>query len=171
MLLGDDIIVNDKPCTAQLIEYFEKYGRSTIAVEEVPYEKLSSYGIIKGRHLDDSLYVLEDIVEKPAPEDAPSNIGAIGRYVFTPEIFDCIRRAGTGIGSEIQLTDGIRLLNRSQMIYACKFKGKRFDTGDRLGYVKSIVDFALQSENLRNDVLRYLREILAVNEIPEEKNG
>ena len=162
VLLGDDIIVNDKPCTAQLIENFEKYGRSTIAVEEVPYEKLSSYGIIKGKPLDDSLYVLEDIVEKPAPEDAPSNIGAIGRYVFTPEIFDCIKHAGTGVGSEIQLTDGIRLLNKSQMIYACRFKGKRFDTGDRLGYVKSIVDFALQNENLRDDVLEYLRAILAV---------
>ncbi|AKB76705.1 UTP--glucose-1-phosphate uridylyltransferase [Methanosarcina horonobensis HB-1 = JCM 15518] len=169
VLLGDDIIVNNKPCTAQLIENFTKYGRSTIAVEEVPYEKLNSYGIIKGRPLDDSLYVLEDIVEKPAPEDAPSNIGAIGRYVFTPEIFDCIKQAGTGVGSEIQLTDGIRLLNKSQMIYACRFKGKRFDTGDRLGYVKSIVDFALQNESLRDDVLEYLREILAVNKIPAER--
>jgi UTP--glucose-1-phosphate uridylyltransferase len=95
VLLGDDIIVNDKPCTAQLIEYFEKYGRSTLAVEEVPYEKLSNYGIIKGKPLNDSLYVLEDIIEKPSPEDAPSNIGAIGRYIFTPEIFDCIKKAGT----------------------------------------------------------------------------
>ncbi|AKB76155.1 UTP--glucose-1-phosphate uridylyltransferase [Methanosarcina lacustris Z-7289] len=168
VLLGDDIIVNDKPCTAQLIENFEKYGRSTIAVEEVPYEKLSSYGIIKGKPLDDSLYVLEDIVEKPSPEAAPSNIGAIGRYVFTPEIFDCIKEAGAGVGSEIQLTDGIRLLNRSQMIYACRFKGKRFDTGDRLGYVKSIVDFALKNENLRDDVLEYLREIMAVEKAPAE---
>ncbi|WP_440946649.1 UTP--glucose-1-phosphate uridylyltransferase GalU [Methanosarcina sp. T3] len=168
VLLGDDIIVNDKPCTAQLIEYFEKYGRSTIAVEEVPYEKLNSYGIIKGRPLDDSLYVLEDIVEKPSPEEAPSNIGAIGRYVFTPEIFDCIKEAGTGVGSEIQLTDGIRLLNRSQMIYACRFKGKRFDTGDRLGYVKSIIDFALLNESLRDDVLEYLQEILAVGKAPAE---
>ncbi|MDQ1275247.1 MAG: UTP--glucose-phosphate uridylyltransferase [Euryarchaeota archaeon] len=168
VLLGDDIIVNDKPCTAQLIEHFEKYGRSTIAVEEVPYEKLNSYGIIKGRSLDDSLYVLEDIVEKPAPEAAPSNIGAIGRYVFTPEIFDCIKQAGTGVGSEIQLTDGIRLLNKSQMIYACRFKGKRFDTGDRLGYVKCIMDFAIQNENLRDDVLEYLREILALNTTPAE---
>jgi len=170
VLLGDDIIVNDKPCTAQLIENFEKYGRSTIAVEEVPYEKLSSYGIIKGKPIDDSLYVLEDIVEKPSPEAAPSNIGAIGRYVFTPEIFDCIKEAGTGVGSEIQLTDGIRLLNRSQMIYACRFKGKRFDTGDRLGYVKSIVDFALKNESLKDDVLEYLREILAIEKVPAENN-
>ena len=162
VLLGDDIIVNDKPCTAQLIDNFEKYGRSTLAVEEVPYEKLSSYGIINGKTLDDSLYILEDIVEKPSPEAAPSNIGAIGRYVFTPEIFDCIRNAGTGFGSEIQLTDGIRLLSKSQMVYACKFKGKRFDTGDRLGYVKAIVDFALKNESLKEDIIEYLGEILAV---------
>ncbi|AKB44471.1 MULTISPECIES: UTP--glucose-1-phosphate uridylyltransferase GalU [Methanosarcina] len=168
VLLGDDIIVNDKPCTAQLIENFEKYGRSTLAVEEVPYEKLSSYGIIKGKPLCDSLYMLEDIVEKPSPENAPSNLGAIGRYVFTPEIFDCIKEAGTGVGNEIQLTDGIRVLNRSQIIYACRFKGKRFDTGDRLGYVKSIVDFALQNENLREDILEYLREILEAEKIPEQ---
>lgn len=169
VLLGDDIIVNNKPCTAQLIENFKKYGRSTIAVEEVPYEKLSSYGIIKGRTLDDSLYVLEDIVEKPSPEAAPSNIGAIGRYVFTPEIFDCIKQAGTGVGSEIQLTDGIRLLNRTQMIYACKFKGKRFDTGDRLGYVKCIVDFALQNDNLKDDVFEYLKEVLAIKTVPAKE--
>ncbi|NLN44411.1 MAG: UTP--glucose-1-phosphate uridylyltransferase GalU [Methanosarcina sp.] len=170
VLLGDDIIVNNKPCTAQLIEHFEKYGRSTLAVEEVPYEKLSSYGIIKGKPLNDSLFTLEDIVEKPAPENAPSNLGAIGRYVFTPEIFDCIKEAGTGVGNEIQLTDGIRLLNNTQTIYACKFKGKRFDTGDRLGYVKSIVDFALENETLREDILEYLREILQADEsLKQEK--
>jgi UTP--glucose-1-phosphate uridylyltransferase len=130
---------------------------------------LSSYGIIKGKTLSDSLYILEDIVEKPSPENAPSNLGAIGRYVFTPEIFDCIKEAGAGVGNEIQLTDGIRVLNRSQMVYACRFKGKRFDTGDRLGYVKSIVDFALENESLREDVLEYLREILAVVNDPSDK--
>jgi UTP--glucose-1-phosphate uridylyltransferase len=167
VLLGDDIIVNDKPCTAQLIENFKKYGRSTLAVEEVPYEKLSSYGIIKGKPIDDSLYVLEDIVEKPSPEEAPSNIGAIGRYVFTPEIFDCIKDAGKGVGSEIQLTDGIRLLNKSQMIYACRFKGKRFDTGDRLGYIKAIVEFSLKNESLKEDVFEYLKEIVTAEKKEE----
>jgi UTP--glucose-1-phosphate uridylyltransferase len=168
VLLGDDIIVHDKPCTAQLIENFEKYGRSTLAIEEVPYEKLSSYGIIKGRPLNDSLYILEDIIEKPSPDAAPSNMGAVGRYVFTPEIFDCIKNAGKGVGSEIQLTDGIRFLNKSQTIYACKFKGKRYDTGDRLGYVKAIVDFALKNENLKEDVIEYMREILIEGKGPVE---
>lgn len=160
VLLGDDIIVNDKPCTAQLIENFEKYRNSIIAVEEVSYEKLSSYGIIKGKPIDDSIYVLEDIIEKPSQSDAFSNIGAVGRYVFTPEIFDCIRIAGTGVKSEIQLTDGIRHLNKSQIIYAYKFKGKRFDTGDRLGYIKAIVNFALKNENLKENIIGYLKEII-----------
>jgi UTP--glucose-1-phosphate uridylyltransferase len=171
VLLGDDIIVNDKPCTAQLIENFEKYGGSTIAVEEIPYEKLSSYGIIKGKPLSDSLYLLEDIVEKPSPQNAPSNIGTIGRYVFTPEIFDCIKKAGTGVGNEIQLTDGINILNKSQTIYACKLKIKRFDTGDKLGYMKAIIDFALKNENLRGDLLEYFQKICISAKSNSEKQG
>ncbi|MDD3245390.1 MAG: UTP--glucose-1-phosphate uridylyltransferase GalU [Methanosarcina sp.] len=169
VLLGDDIIMNGKPCTAQLIDKFEKYGRSTIAVEEVPYDKLSSYGIIKGKPVADSLYVLEDIVEKPAPEKAPSNIGAIGRYVFTPEIFDCIKEAGLGVGNEIQLTDGIRLLSKTQKVYAYEFKGKRFDTGDKLGYIKATIDFALENKELKDDVLEYLVKVLSSEDIPFRK--
>ena len=162
VLLGDDIIVNDNPCTAQLIENFAKYEKSIIAVEEVSYEKLSSYGIIKGKPIDDSLYLLEDIIEKPTPMAAFSNIGAVGRYIFTPEIFDCIRSAGTGFKSEIQLTDGIRLLNKYQDVYAFKFKGVRFDTGDRLEYIKAIINFALKNENLKENIIEYLKEILEI---------
>ncbi|KKH94293.1 UTP--glucose-1-phosphate uridylyltransferase [Methanosarcina sp. 1.H.T.1A.1] len=169
VLLGDDIIMNGKPCTAQLIDQFEKYGRSTIAVEEVPYDKLSSYGIIKGKPVADSLYVLEDIVEKPAPEKAPSNIGAIGRYVFTPEIFDCIKEAGPGVGNEIQLTDGIRVLSKTQKVYAYEFKGKRFDTGDKLGYIKATIDFALENKDLKDDVLEYLGKVLSSEDTPFRK--
>ncbi|MDK2832918.1 MAG: UTP--glucose-phosphate uridylyltransferase [Methanolobus sp.] len=156
VLLGDDIIVNKTPCTKQLIDNFYKYGRSTIAVEEVPVEKIGSYGIIKGTPLDDSLYVLEDIVEKPRPEDAPSNIGAIGRYVFTPEILDCIKETVIGVGNEIQLTDGIRLLNSKQKIYAYRFTGKRYDTGDKTEYVKAIIDFALNNEDMKEYIEEYL---------------
>jgi UTP--glucose-1-phosphate uridylyltransferase len=159
VLLGDDIIVNKTPCTKQLIDNFYKYGRSTLAVEEVPLEKTGSYGIIKGTPLDDSLYVLEDIVEKPRPEDAPSNIGAIGRYVFTPEILDCIKETATGFGNEIQLTDGIRLLNDQQKIYAYKFTGKRYDTGDKTEYVKAIIDFALNNEDMKEHIMKHLAGI------------
>lgn len=159
VLLGDDIIVHEKPCIAQLIENFEKHGRSTIAVEEVSYEMLSSYGIISGRPVEDSLYVLEDIVEKPAPEDAPSNIGAIGRYVFTPEIFNYIKKAPAGVGGEIQLTDGIRLLNNVQSVYAYEFKGKRYDTGDKAGYVKAIIDFALRNPFMKEEISEYIVQV------------
>ncbi|KGK98385.1 UTP--glucose-1-phosphate uridylyltransferase [Methanococcoides methylutens] len=159
VLLGDDIIVNHTPCIRQLIEVFQKYRCSTIAVEEVPMEKVSSYGIIKGKPLEESLCILEDIVEKPSIEEAPSNIGAIGRYVFTPEIFDCIRDAGTGVGGEIQLTDGIRMLNDTQKVYAHKFAGKRYDTGDKLGYVQAVIDFALCSEDFGPQVRDYLKAI------------
>ncbi|MBN2109714.1 MAG: UTP--glucose-1-phosphate uridylyltransferase GalU [Methanosarcinaceae archaeon] len=157
VLLGDDIIVNEVPCTKQLIDNFIKYGRSTIAVEEVPGEKISSYGIIKGRFVDDSLYTLEDIVEKPKPQDAPSNIGAIGRYVFTPEILDCIKRTAIGTGNEIQLTDAIRLLNEEQMIYAYRFTGKRYDTGDKIEYVKAIIDFALDNRDMQDQIQEHIK--------------
>jgi UTP--glucose-1-phosphate uridylyltransferase len=156
VLLGDDIIVNKKPCTKQLIDNFMKYGRSTIAVEEVPIEKTGSYGIIKGQPLDESLYILEDIIEKPAPEEAPSNIGAIGRYVFTPKILDCIKQTDIGVGNEIQLTDGIRLLNEEQKVYAYKFTGKRYDTGDKVEYVKAVIDFALDKEDMREQIKEYI---------------
>ena len=158
-LLQYFIIVNKTPCTKQLIDNFQKYGRSTIAVEEVPMEKTGSYGIIQGKPLDESLYLLEDIVEKPAPEDAPSNIGAIGRYVFTPEILDCIKNTTTGVGDEIQLTDGIRLLKEEQQIYAYKFTGKRYDTGDKVEYVKAIIDFALANENMKEQIKEHITDI------------
>ena len=159
VLLGDDIIVNEKPCTKQLIDNFMKYGRSTIAVEEVPMEKTGSYGIIKGQPVEESLYVLDDIVEKPSPKEAPSNIGAIGRYVFTPEILDCIKQTDRGVGNEIQLTDGIRLLNEEQKVYACKFTGKRYDTGDKVEYVKAIIDFALNKEDMREQIKEHITGI------------
>ncbi|TQD25200.1 UTP--glucose-1-phosphate uridylyltransferase GalU [Methanolobus vulcani] len=159
VLLGDDIIVNKKPCTKQLIDNFMKYGRSTIAVEEVPIEKTGSYGIIKGQPVEDSLYILEDIIEKPSPQEAPSNIGAIGRYVFTPEILDCIMQTDKGVGNEIQLTDGIRLLNEEQKVYAYKFMGKRYDTGDKVEYVKAVIDFALNKEEMREQIKEHIAGI------------
>jgi UTP--glucose-1-phosphate uridylyltransferase len=159
ILLGDDIIVNDVPCTRQLINVFKRYRCSVLAVEQVPDHKVSSYGIIKGKPLDDGLCTLEDIVEKPPLEDAPSNMGAIGRYVLTPEIFDCIRQTRRGAGNEVQLTDGIRLLKDSQKVYGFSFNGRRYDTGDQIGYVQAIVEFALNNPDLRENLLQYLREI------------
>lgn len=162
VLLGDDIIKNKTPCTKQLISIFEKYKSSVIAVQEIAKEKVSSYGIIKGRKFEESLYVVEDIIEKPTINKAPSNIGTVGRYVLTPEIFDCIRKTSPGVDNEIQLTDAIRVLKEFQGIYAWKFSGKRYDTGDKAGYIQAIIDFALEDEDIRKNVLDYLKTVVEI---------
>lgn len=160
ILLGDDIIVNDVPCTRQLIDVFKKYRCSVLAVEQVPDNKVSSYGIIEGKSLENGLCTLEDIVEKPPLEEAPSNMGAIGRYVFTPEIFDCIKQTKRGVGNEVQLTDGIRLLKDFQKVYALSFNGIRYDTGDQVGYVRAIVEFALNNPEIRENLLENLKSLV-----------
>jgi len=160
VLLGDDIVKSDTPCTRQLIETYNRYHCPVIAIEDVPREMVSRYGIIKGKLLEGSVYLLEDIVEKPMIEDAPSTMGAIGRYIFTPEIFDCLKHTPCGVGGEIQLTDGIRLLHNRQDIYAHKFTGRRYDTGDRMGYIEAIIDVALEQDDLRDDMVSYMRKVI-----------
>ena len=160
ILLGDDIIVNDVPCTRQLINVFQKYRCSVLAVEQVPDHKVSSYGIIRGKPVEDGLCTLEDIVEKPPLEQAPSRMGAIGRYVLTPEIFDCIKQTKRGVGNEVQLTDCIRLLKDFQKVYGLSFDGRRYDTGDQVGYVQAIVEFALNNPELRDNLLEHLKSLV-----------
>lgn len=159
VLLGDDVIKGDTPCISQLIKVYQKYGNSggVILVEEV--EDVSKYGIIKGEKIDKSVYRVEDIIEKPSLKEAPSNIGAVGRYLLTPEIFSYIKETDLGKGSEIQLTDAIRMLIKKggKKVYACKLKGKRYDAGDKLGYVKAIIDFALERSDLKDELKDYLR--------------
>jgi UTP--glucose-1-phosphate uridylyltransferase len=159
VLLGDDIIKSDKPCVKQLIETYEKYKSSIIAVQKVPLEKISRYGSVKGRKIDDKLYVIEDIVEKPEPEKAPSDIAAIGRYVFTSEIFDCIKQTPVGINNELQIADSINLLRKLQKVYALEFSGKRYDIGDKLGYVQAIIDFSLAHKEIGKDVFNYIKDL------------
>jgi len=159
VLLGDDIIRNHTPCTKQLIDLYREKQQSVIAVEAIPREKISSYGIIRGEQVNPSLYRIIDIVEKPRVEEAPSNIGAIGRYVFTPQIFECLEHTTPGVGGEIQLTDGIRILLQFQEIYAHAFQGKRYDTGDKAGYIKAIIDFALENPETCDDVARHLASL------------
>lgn len=158
VLLGDDIITSATPCTKQLMDLFEKYGHSIIAVEEVPNEKISDYGIIKGREVEKSIYLLEEIIEKPSLEEAPSNIGTVGRYIFTPEIFDCLKETPLGKGNEVQLTDAIRVLTEKEEVYAYAFKGKRYDAGNKVGYVQAILDFALERADLREAILSHLEQ-------------
>ena len=160
VLLGDNIILDDVPCTRQLIDIFDKFHGSVLAVKEVSPEKVSSYGIIKGRTMEPSLYRVEDLVEKPEVGNAPSNIGAMGRYIFTPEIFECLENVQPGVGGEIQLTDAIKALNQYQQVYAYLFSGKIYDTGDRFGYIQTILDFALLHDEIGEDMMDYIRSIM-----------
>jgi len=160
VLLGDDIIDSKIPCTKQLIDVFYKYKSSVIAVQDVPKEKISSYGSVQTKNTTEKqLYLIENIVEKPKIEDAPSTIAAIGRYVFTPEIFDCIHKTKNGINNELQIADSINLLTKSQKVYAYAFEGKRYDIGDKLGYVQAIIDFSLQNKEIKSDIKKYLKKI------------
>lgn len=158
VLLGDDLTEDAKPCTKQLIDVFERRERSVIAVQEIPEARISSYGIIKGECIEEDLYLMEDVVEKPDPRDAPSNLGAIGRYVFTPEIFDCIKETEPSLGDEIQIADAIKILMRDQKVYAHKFGGLRYDAGNKSDYILTLIKFAFRDEEIRRHVLDYLRE-------------
>jgi UTP--glucose-1-phosphate uridylyltransferase len=158
VLLGDTIVSDSTPCTQQAIEVFQKYQSSVIAVERVPPERIGNYGVIQARPID-SVYEVEGLVEKPTPVEAPSDLGIIGRYVLTPEIFRCIEEAKPGVGGEIQLTDALQILLSTQRIYAFEFRGKRFDIGNKLDWLKSSIEIALQNGEIRDDLERFLREV------------
>ena len=163
VLLGDDIIRSETPCTKQLLHIFDTYKSPVIAVQEVSPNQISNYGSVKGTKIDTSsindLYLIEHIVEKPPMEKAPSNIAAIGRYIFTPDIFDSIKETPPGINNELQIADSINILRKSEKIFAFAFSGRRYDIGDRLGYIQAIIDFALQHDDLQADVAEYLKKI------------
>ncbi len=158
VVLGDTIAITEDECTRQLMNIFEEYNSSVIAVEKVARDKLESYGIIKCTPID-SIYEVEDLVEKPKPEDAPSDLGIIGRYVLTPEIFDAMKRVAPGVGGEIQLTDALKLLLNDQKIYASEFEGKRYDIGNKLDWLKSSIEFALQNDDVKEDLIECLDNI------------
>ncbi len=160
VLLGDDIIKSDIPCTKQLIDIYGKHKSSVIAVEKIPKEKIHTKGIIKIKESeDDGLYLLEDLVEKPPLNEAPSDLGIAGRYVLTSEVFDCLKRVKPGFGGEIQLTDAIRILNSSQKVYGYEFEGKRYDIGNLLDFVKTTIDFALKRNDLSEEVKNYIKNL------------
>jgi UTP--glucose-1-phosphate uridylyltransferase len=148
VLLGDDLIHQRVPLLEEMLAVHEKYGRSVIAAQEVSREEIQLYGCIEPEPVADSLSRVVSIVEKPAPDEAPSNLAAIGRYVFTPEIFDALRETKPGRGDEIQLTDAINLLAQEQAVYAYTFEEGRYDVGNKLDYLKATVEFALEREDL-----------------------
>lgn len=157
VLLGDTIAQSEVPCTKQLMNVHEKYKSTVIAIEEVPDERVERYGIIKGNKIDDSLYKIEDLIEKPKLEDAPSNLGIIGRYILAPEIFDYINEVPPGVGGEIQLTDALRLFDES---YGCIFNGKLHDIGNTVDWLKSSIEIALEQDEVKEELREYLLEIL-----------
>ena len=160
VLLGDDLMdINgtDYPLTKQLIDDYEATHASTIAVMPVPHEEVSAYGVIapQGEGIN-GLYSVETFVEKPNPEDAPSDLAIIGRYLQTPEIFDLLERQEPGAGNEIQLTDAIDALNKTQRVFAREFKGKRYDVGDKYGYMKTSIEYGLNHPQTKDDLRDYI---------------
>ncbi len=160
VMLGDDLIIGDNPCIKQLLDVFERMKSSIIAVERVPEDKVHRYGVIKGKQVEINLYEIEDIIEKPSREEAPSNIATIGRYVLTPRIFECLEKTGPGIGGEIQLTDAIKILLGSEKVYAYEFTGRRYDIGSKEDWIKATVELALQREDLKDGITEFLKKIL-----------
>lgn len=164
VVLPDDVILSDRPCLRQLLDVYEHSGQSVLAVMEVPREKISAYGVIAGEPVEfdgsyDRLFRVADMVEKPQPDRAPSNLAIIGRYVLTPEIFACLAITKPGANGEIQLTDGIRKLMEQQPVFAYRFEGARYDAGDRLGFLKATVEFALRREDLGGAFRQYLKSL------------
>lgn len=161
VLLGDDIVVAETPGLKQLIDEYDKTGCSIVGVQQVAEDETDRYGIVDPKNKDGRLYEVNTFVEKPKRGTAPSNLAIMGRYVFTPEIFKHLDKHQIGAGGEIQLTDAIQMLNEEQKVYAYDFEGKRYDVGETLGFVTTTIEFALRDERIKDDVLAYLKEIVA----------
>lgn len=167
VLLGDTVVDSLIPVTQQLIDAYEQYRQTVIAVETVPWEKVSRYGITGGVKLSDKVLQLNELIEKPERDKAPSNLAIAGRYILTPEIFSAIEQTARGKGNEIQLTDALRLLMKKENIIATIVEGKRYDIGNKLDYLKTTVDFALKRKEFAAPFEAYMREI--INRIDGEK--
>lgn len=166
VLLGDDIVEADQPCLKQLIDVYEKFESPVVGVQEVPDELVSSYGIVDPLKTDEynkNITVVNSLIEKPSMDHAPSNLAIMGRYVLTPEIFPILETLPPGKGNEIQLTDAIEKLNELQTVLAYNFEGKRFDIGNKLGFIKATIDFALNRKDLRTEVMDYIQGIVETN--------
>ncbi|MBN1677988.1 MAG: UTP--glucose-1-phosphate uridylyltransferase GalU [Candidatus Thermoplasmatota archaeon] len=156
VMLGDDIVVNDRPCIGQLVEVFEDMKASVVGVEQVPRSKIQRYGVIKAKRIKDEIYRVEDLVEKPAANKAPSDLAIIGRYVFQPDIFGFLEKIGPGKGGEYQLTDAMRLLCHNQGLYGLRFKGRRFDIGSKADWIKATLEIGLEREDIASELRPFL---------------
>lgn len=159
VLLGDDIIDADVPALKQLLDVYYTYNAPVIAVQEVDRSQVSNYGIIEATPIGDRVYKISDMVEKPSIEEAPSNLAIIGRYILTPGIIDILEKTNPGSGKEIQLTDALKKLVKVCPVYGYKFKGTRYDAGDKLGFLKATVEFALKNKEFGDKFREYLNTL------------
>jgi UTP--glucose-1-phosphate uridylyltransferase len=165
VLLGDDIVKAEKPCLKQMIEQYDRYHASILGVQNVPDKEISRYGIVDGNYINERFYTVKSLIEKPKQEEAPSNLAILGRYILSPKIFEILSTQKPGAGGEIQLTDAIARLNEFEAVYAYDFEGIRYDVGEKMGFIKTIIDFALERDDLRSCLLNYLSEVLNKEEI------
>ena len=162
--LGDVIVENEEEELKKMIQLFKRFGNSIVALMEVPKEEVSKYGIAKVKNLDKGTYIIEDLVEKPSPEEAPSNLAIVGRYIFTPTIFEKLKVTKPGKGGEIQLTDAMRLLLKEEAIYACKVNNTVYDTGNPRDYLKTVISFALKREDINGELIDFIRGLIQKEE-------
>ncbi|GFP74276.1 UTP--glucose-1-phosphate uridylyltransferase GalU [Clostridium fungisolvens] len=157
VMLGDDVVYNDnQPCLKQLMDCYSEYNTTILGVQEVAHENVNKYGIVNGIHIEDRVYKVKDLVEKPSIDEAPSNVAILGRYIITPAIFDILDNTAPGKGGEIQLTDALKTLIKQEAMYAYNFEGNRYDVGDKLGFLQATVEYALRRDDLKDSFTEYL---------------
>jgi len=160
VLLGDDIVYSQKPCLKQMIDVYNEYRTTILGVQKVSDDDVSKYGIVDVKQIEDRVYKVKGLVEKPAMKDAPSNMAILGRYIISPEIFGILEQTEPGKGGEIQLTDGLKALAQREAMYAYDFEGRRYDVGDKQGFLEATVEYALRNTELREEFLNYLVKIM-----------
>lgn len=167
VMLGDDVVYSEVPCLKQLIDCYNEYQTTIVGVQEVPEEDVHKYGIVKGNFIENNVYKIKDLIEKPNKEEAPSNIAILGRYIISPTIFEILENTSPGKGGEIQLTDALKTLIEREAMYAYSFEGRRYDVGDKLGFLQATVEYALRRKELKYDFVRYLENLRLKEEYKE----
>lgn len=160
VLLGDDVICSEEPCLKQMMDMYDKYEHTILGVQTVDHSQVNKYGIVDGKQVGDRLYTVNNMVEKPSLDEAPSNVAVLGRYIITPGIFKYLEKQEIGAGGEIQLTDALCKLAKEEPMYAYDFIGKRYDVGNKMGFLQATVEFALDREDLREEFKEYLKGIV-----------
>ncbi|PIP92410.1 UTP--glucose-1-phosphate uridylyltransferase [Candidatus Wolfebacteria bacterium CG18_big_fil_WC_8_21_14_2_50_39_7] len=159
VLFGDDIVESRVPCLLQMIKVFEKYGDCVVALTEVPRQEVKHYGVVKAVKVSDNIYEIKDIIEKPEPEKAPSNLIVVAKYILTPELFRELKKIKSSRTKELRVADGLKNILKKRPVYGLKFEGKRYDCGDKLGYLQATVDFALKHPEVKKGFKKYLKNL------------